>query len=137
MIECTFPLFVPFFHLLFIFFFLHTSLHKHLLFQRLYYFVCWKIYKEASFANYDFSSSIYHKEIFLVKMVVGSTIIWRPDKSWKTCFLDGSLSWLGTWCWLLLGGLSFWLCGTIHRANWISLQYGGQLLLEQVIQKNK
>lgn len=51
-------------------------------------------------------------------------VIWRLYGDWRIYIQDGSLTWLESWCWLLVVGHSSSLCGPLCRVAWVSLQYG-------------
>lgn len=62
---------------------------------------------------------------FIIKLLAKATVIWKLD--WKIFSLDDSLKWLGSWYWLLIGGLISSSCGLLYKIAEISSWHGSWL----------
>ena len=69
----------------------------------------------------------------IIKLLAKATVIWKLD--WKICSLDDSFKWLGSWCWLLIGGLISSSCGLLYKIAEISSWHGSWLPPEWEFQK--
>ena len=46
----------------------------------------------------------------VVKSSAGAAVIWGLDWGWRICFPNGSLTWMLSWCWLLVLTLFLAIC---------------------------
>lgn len=62
-----------------------------------------------------FKLEVSQEVAFKIKAHVA--IIWRLDWGWLNYFQGGSLTWLASWCWLLIRGLTFSPCGPLQKTD--------------------
>lgn len=71
------------------------------------------------------------------QILAGAVVTWKQPWNWRICSQGGSLTWLTSWCWPLVGGLRFSVHGPLHRAAGESSQYGHWLSPWWATQENK